>query len=851
MQERAQNQSFSLPAGNNYAPQKPLIDLRDERDEKQIENHALNRQLKEKYDDLIKRDEQSWREMIGVGQIISNFIEGNQILEYNRFNHSYMPTSKGRNDPQKIKAINLLQYYVTNLLSKWGSSNPDILLTPYSNADQAIAQARKANAVVDYLENKWYSPFFTFQEGLSALTMGWYARQVAPDFGSKSFHALKEIVEEKRIPIGKGYGKCADCGKTSDTSKQVVLNEKAKPMDACPNCESVAYDYEPPAESLIKKVTGHEKVFLPDIICSHLHLTNTRFDIKRRAEESSWLIVEDEIEKGALRRMLGDLRIPEGESGNDFGLKAMEAISKAGSALAGSSGIADRQTQRSKFVLSKMYLSPDDMEEIIIGGDEQTVSKQKLPKGKKMSEAFPCGACIVGINGMSLIIGIFPDHHSQSVTSGVFHMKPMSGTGRGIGDAIEIQKQFNRRFSQIDRFFATRSTPATLHMEGAISPQDRKRLSQPDADIPVKMQNFPEVRDIRQLVAPLQGESVPGDLYNHTMNTLQGFMQITAHVTDFSGGLGQRVKNDTATGAEILDANADALAIPMLAIKADVTLHTAKHGFELFVNHTPVARFLPFKQKSQTNGVGLEISGEDVKGEYEWSIVPGSETPKNKFTKARARATFFAQFQGGVVGWLAAREQAPAEIAELERDFDVDFATDNYDAVGEVCRNRWEKAKQQLGKMDYMQIVAGLQPSLLITEPAHKEKVLWFANLLDTDEGQEMTNEERELVSTFILAHRDLAKGQAIAVGQDVTEVQMESQAPAQEKQQAMAAEQQQAQIAQQEAAQKQKMDEKNEGTLLKGVELLHKEAMQDKEHAQQRELAAMNQPQGEPTVIG
>lgn len=803
---------MNIPRGKNYAPTKPLIDLRDRQAHEKLPTHDLTKQLRDKYSDLMGRDKSFWRETINAQQIVANFIAGNQVLEFNPFDYSIRPVKADKN-PNTIRAINLMQYYTTNFLTKWGESNPDIYLSPLSNADQAVSQAKKANSVVDYLETNWYNPFFSFQEALQAWTAGWYARQVEPDFTAKSFHALYQVIEEKQIPIGKGYGTCGDCGYSGD--KEPVQMNIGNGMPGCPECKSIAFNYEPPAMMLWKDVAKEEKIFLPEIVCNQLQLASTRFDIKRRCEDSGWMITEKSLEKGVLRRMLGDLKIPEGESGNDFGLKAMSEIAKIGAAVSGKSDASKSQDNDREFIFSKMYLSPDDMEDIRFGQNEKTVSGEKIEKKKKMCELFPDGACVVGVNGMQMIIGIFPDHHSKSVTSGVFHMKVGSGVGRGATDPVEISKQFNRRNRQIDKFFDSRSTPATLYMEGAIKPEHRKLLGRPEVNIPVQLQNFPEVRTLDQIIRPMQGESVPGDLVNHTYSTLRGLFEVTSHITDFSGGASPSVDNDTATGAQILDANANAIFSPALSLKADVAKGTAKKGFYLWCEHTPVSRFIPFKSKTKAGSFGIEVKGEEVKGEYNWQITPGSEQPKNAFHKLRQRNAFFAQFQGGVIGWLQAKAQFPEQVAELERDADLDFASDNYDVLGEGCRMRYERAKEQLTENpDFMGILYNLEPSLEIGEANLTEKRIWFQNLLDSEEGWNAPTIERKLIGAFIEAFQMLAKGQAIVAGQDATEVQVKSQQPAVDAQNAQQQAQAEAQ-AQAQGIQNQQQNAQNEQNLM------------------------------------
>ncbi len=489
----------------------------------------------------------------------------------------------------------------------------------------------------------------------------------------------------------------------------------------------------------------------------------------------------------------------------------MRTLGRTGSPLGGRSDVP-MSTNKDTGLVTEMYLSANDLHDIKIEGDEDTVDGQKLPRGVRASELFPEGCCAVGINGMSLLVGLYAEHHSNSVTSGVYHMKPLSGTGRGVADAVEVQKRFNRFDSQTTTYMAKRATPATLHVAGAIKESDRRLLGRSDVDIPVNLQNFPEVRSLRDLVYPLSGESVPGDMLQYTYQHLQNFMQLAYHTTNLGGApTPSGIQNNTATYAEIADANSESLFTPTLSIKANVRLDTARKAFELWCNTSPVPRFLPFDRAAKSGARGMDISGEDVKGEYEWSVVPGSELPKTKLSKRKDSMQFYAMF-GGIPAYLEAKTAAPQDVAEIERVFDMDLASDNYDDIGEICRTRFENLKEIWGQAEQMRaqafeqfgvevpqpdplmLLEEVKPSLLVTESHLPEKALWFSNLLDTGEGQVMEDAERNLVSALAQGMMMLAKGQAIEIATGEAEVAMSAQAPmmeAQAQQEAGAAEMQ------------------------------------------------------------
>jgi len=793
--------------GANLAPRKPLESLTDSSNSP-YSQHYITDAIREKYNTLVKMNESSWREMISTGQLIALFIEGKQILDLNPYTQQYSPRKLKASDPNKIKAVNYMQYYCTMWQEKWGDSNADIVVGPNSNRDQEIARARKANAVVDYLERDMYDVWYNYHEGLMAQVFGWYGNRVRRCNKTGKF-IQQPIIEDREVSIGAGYGKCHDCEYSGSQFNEMQVSESIV-MPTCPECGSTGVNYEPPITQLMPHVVGQKPVRIPRIIAEQLPFPACRWDIRYRAEDSSWFLYEQSVSPNIVKRSLGNVELPDGETPNKQGLDVVKQLASMGAPMNGRSDTPNHDGDDQNCTISELYLGVDDLYDIIIRGDERTIEGVSLPQGKRMSEVFPEGACFVGLNGFSVITGIYAEHHSQCVTSGVYHMKPMSGTGRGVGDAVEGQKRTNRLDSQMFRHMQTRSTPATLYMEGAISANKLNLLGQPDVNIPVSSQNFPEIRDVRQLVSPMQGEQMPGDIIQYTQQHLQNFMQIAYHTTIAGGITAAGVKNDTATYADLADQASQGLFSPALNIKSDVYLKTAKKAFELWCKSNPAKTFIPYKTTSKSGNRGFDVSGDDVKGEYQWSVIPGSMLPRNRLTKRKEEAAFFGLF-GGAQGYFEAKAQFPQEVSGIEQTFDMDFSTDNYDDIGEICRARYEMAKElleqsdelreqamqmygvELPAADPMMIMPEVQPSLLPTESHLTEKALWFSNLLDTSEGMEMSNEERGLVSAFVQAMMMLQQGQAIAIQTSTNEAQIASNAPLQAQQDAQMAAQQQA----------------------------------------------------------
>lgn len=796
-------------------------------DKSPYSKHYITDAIREKYNSLVKKDEGSWNDMISVGQMIAYFIEGKQILDWNPYTNAYTPRKLKRTDPNKIKAVNFMQYYCTNWQAKWNSSNPDIVVSPNSNDDREISKARKANAVVDYLERNMYGEgaWYGLHEGLLAQVFGWYGNRVRPD-NRKGMMVEMPVTSEREVQIGKGYGKCHDCDQWAGSEFNSIQISQTDSMPICPNCGSTAVYYEPPVTQIMPFVSGSEQIRIPDIIAEQLPFAACRWDIRFRAENSSWFLYEQDVDEGAIRRSLGNIRLPEGGTPNTLGLDVVASLAAMGSPIGGR-GTTSYEKKRGTTV-SELYLGPEDLWDIKVRGDEETIDGTSLPQGERLSDVFPDGACFVGINGFALLTGIHAEHHSDTITSGVYHMKALSGTGRGVGDAVEAQKRWNRQDSGNVAQLDAKSRPATLHAEGAIPPNKAHLLGQPDVNIPIAIQNFPEVRSIGDLVQNLQPLGIEPSAMQYAYNYLQNFMQMTYHVTNLGGPSPQGVQNDTATFAEIMDSNSDMIFSPVLDIKADVYLATARKAFNQWCKYNPVPRHVSFKNPTKAGTQGIAVSGQDVAGEYNWSWVPGSQIPKNKRTQQNNRVSFYGLF-GGITGYLQAKAQMPQQVADVERDFDMDFATDDFDEIGELCRTRLEMAKELLAQSEMLReqaamaygvevppanpllVLPEVKPTMLVTEDNLPEQAKWFSRLLSTPEGQRMTDSERALVSAFVQGLMMLAQGQEIAVQTGMNEVAVASNAPVQQAEMVNQAQQAELAAASQPSAETPTVDPENE----------------------------------------
>src|ERR1051325_1356618 len=202
------NNSLTIPSygQKNFAPLQPLLSLREPQSPRE---HYLCDALKERFQHFYNLEKSVWREIFSVMQLIALFTEGKQILLPNPHNGSWRPVPISGNDAKSKRAVNIMQFYTTNCITKWMLSNPDVRAMPGRDTDQAVASARGAGIVADHYEGKFFTPWFNYQEGLLGLQGGTYLNCFRHDDRKKGATGLRDILGEREVKMGEGFGFCA------------------------------------------------------------------------------------------------------------------------------------------------------------------------------------------------------------------------------------------------------------------------------------------------------------------------------------------------------------------------------------------------------------------------------------------------------------------------------------------------------------------------------------------------------------------------------------------------------------------------------------------------------------------
>lgn len=747
----------------NMAPLRPLVEL--ERGGKAPETY-LQKAIQKKFSHFHQKDKDPFREIINVGQLISLFINGKQFPILNPYDGSWGVLPVRSSSDSSRRALNVMRDIVQGLLGKWEQSSPDILVRPGRNLDKCALAAKSADAILEYYERQFYNSNFSQDEAQMAMTFGTYIDRYRFDENKVSMSLIQDVFGQKNTTFGEGSGMCAECQFSGSYQDFAHSSEELGEMGGqgplsqpkCPQCSSTAVIADKPATDDLMSVIGQEKKQIGDLVCELLPMPSCRWDLAKRPEDSSYLIYRQNVPSGAITRILGNVLIPKGEVDEDHGLEVLRALQKEGQALSGYSNYGNRRRELDARddgnTFDEFWMSPDDYADINLIGDEKTISGESIPKGK-LTDIFPDGLCAVGLNGMAVVLALYPERHKDHVVSGTWFKQCQTGSGRGLADSVEIQKQFNSLNNQALAYMSSTYTPAVGYDNAIWAGSKMKYLGTPRTNIPFDLTRLPEGRKLQDSIYQFSPQSIPSQFFNYAQNFLNVMFQKTSGKSDYQQGEpGITASNTTATAAQIDQGNADAINQPIFLIKADARRRAAEITINLFRKHFPMKRYFDLGGK-YGKVQGMELSSADLQADLVFEIARHSEMPKGPFTRLQNLNSVAMQFQG-FPGLFMALQQMPKETTAVLQAYDVDLEFGNFDEVGDLCRKRLNQIKEaaQAGVSDPDVLTYDvIQPPIDPAEPNLDAKAKWFSEALDWDELQAAPMAVRQAVS-------NLAKGQ-------------------------------------------------------------------------------------------
>lgn len=728
---------------------KPLLELG--RDQPKPSSYLWDA-LRERATHYLNLQKETRREMLESGEQVANFLSGKQYLMPSLYEPGkFIPYQLPNANAQK-RALNITQFYVSNCLFKWLLSNPDVRVGPGIATDEAEAAADAATIIVDRYEKEFFKPRKVIEEGLQGICWGSYIWRVYPDVGKQIATAIREVLENRDIEMGDGFGQCSECdffGKAKDFH-QVMSPEGQPQMSLCPECNGRA-DVDQPARGSVPTVVDQQEVPIFDLSAEIVPFTNALWDYQYTFDESPWGIIQKRTNKGVIKAIFGDVRIPDGK-GSNIGLDIAERLAYSGQANAGYSTSAGKTSlYKEPVTIDECFLSPGDYADIVLRDDVETVSGQIIPKGR-LVDSFPEKLLLQGVNDWAVIFGLVKESHKEYTSQGVWYSKAMSGAGRGLPDLVEVNKLLNADHNQIHNYMRSVGTPAMLVRSEALGDENRAQyVGTPGKNVPITSSNLPEDMRLDDIVRrAYDATNVPSQFFSFTYERTNELAQLMSHITDFSGGL-PGVNNDTATGARITQANSNALFTPPLSVKKEVRQRIAEISVDLYCKHIPIERYFPLKGK-YGRMQGVYLSGASIKKDWlTFEVTQDSELPRNSAIKRDDYTAFFSLFKGGIADYIAGKREEPDMVQDMERAFGLFTETEKYNTVDSLCLKR-VKQMMQFAQMsqDPQSLLLAINPPIDQFEDNVEDKIKWFRSYLDTDDGLEAPPQLRQAIGLVI-----------------------------------------------------------------------------------------------------
>jgi hypothetical protein len=774
MQAQAQTQQIPsvLPVfsgARNYAPLRPLLALKD-KSASRVRDNYLCAALKELYREYTARGADVRNEILNVGQTLDNFFNGKQFAVPDYLNGGWRQVPIPRQGGPRPRATSLLGFYRTVFGSRWMQSNPNIEVFADDEDDELIQAAKAAKAEVDHYEDKLLTPWFSWREGMLALTWGTYITRTRLDRGVDGVKAMRQLFDQRTLVVP-GEADCTDC-RYMGSDTEFLTNEAALGGigKACPQCGSPNVLIKAAQEQAIEVPNGQEQVNLGDLIFEQLPLPACYWDLSVRPEESSYFIYNQSISVGQASEVLGGAKI-EATQDRERGLDIIEALGYGGQAVGGHSLHGWRDAaKREKVTLTEMWLSPTDYAHIRLRGDEETLMGETLPKGAMLSEVLPDGCVMVGLNGADVIIGIYGEKHGPSLATGVYELRAHSGVGRNAADAMDTQARINKLHQQFERAADSQSF---VYNSQAITPTHAAELAKPNRAIPADLTalggNVQRISDVIQTLPPT---AFSAQFMNYAFDQLPNILQLQMKTTDFAGGL-PGVDNKTATGAQIAASLANGLFRPMAMVKGGVRRRNAEQIVEQANRYFPVERRYSYKGahgRSRT----ISLTNVDIT-RLRFRVVENSELPQNDVIKRMQTAEFFG-LVGGFQGYLVLRKQEPMAMAALERIYDFRLSGNEVvDAATSVTNRRIKQLVNLIGNvgLEAMAALEELQPMPQLGEKEHTVKAQRCEEWLDQDEGLDAPLPVRIAVELLARMHYDFEAQRAMLLNGAASAVQM------------------------------------------------------------------------------
>lgn len=604
-------------------------------------------------------------------------------------------------DPKPVHvSINVFRFWVDMIVKYWVASNADFDVLGSSDDDRQVAAAKKGERIADYYGKKFHNQIDRIVESKRGQFEGNLARYVYYD-PNAPVKARRPVVESQEISLAEPAAHCADCGMGGAQQEFSGLNaDTGQQETSCPFCGSGNVIPVTAPTISMPAVTGYEEVNAGDLRLQNPSIYNLRYDAALGLELSPWLIWEEWYDKDVIDALWPDLK-KKAEEPTDTQARAKDVLA----GLNERTGTATGATTGDRVKLTRMWLKPSKYPNYRIDHETETLSGV-IPKGTYLSRLCPKGVYIAMVG--DTVVDIRPEDKDDHWCGTGYHILPNAGVHDGIEDMQNPQVNLNTVKGLVNMWLRHNATPAGVYNPLLLDGRDWS--GNPGEFAPIKHENLGLVEglDITKAVHFPPGQQMPAGVFQYG-EMMGNDLQLTAHVTEFSGGL-PGADNDTATGAEITRALAQQIHTTQLAQRAYLDAKTSKLVLKLFRKFCWDERWVYLKGK-EGDFEGEYLSAADIDYEFEVEPVIDSWLPRTKMEKQQnlAKALEILQLAGGFA-------MAPPElIAEIADTYSVDFGDARFHQSVRMARHRIDQMAEALpGLLPLLQF---LPPTELVADP--------------------------------------------------------------------------------------------------------------------------------------
>lgn len=824
-----------LDAGQNFAPVKPLQDLKKTSRRPDRNSSNLSAFFRDKYQEVISRSPEARREQIEMGRNIAMLRAGKLVMKRDTLGGGgivwFKPTANAQNAAANRSNFPLFPQNSETLKAKWAKARPQVQVRVFGDGYRAEIQANAINTIMRSYFKDIFTPEYELNEALSAQDYGTYITRFFIDDQLNPLRQLAPIIKDEPSVLMEGYGACKECG--HETTDPNTFKRPGSPYPQCPECDSFkTTKMVNPVVATQSKVVDVEEIVQGDISGGLVPFPATVYDPGYLPQQSPYLIISQYVPLRLAKSILGEIDIQADD--NDEGLELLLALANRGG---NASGLGENNFYTSagwmddRAIVREMWLKPEEYAGHRLEKPEETLAGT-IPADVPLEEIWPDGIMVEGWNDFTIQTKVIPER--PAVVGCPYYIQSFSGYGKGLSDGIDIAKDLNELHSMAMASIKRFGAGGIYYDSNAATPEEVRNLFKPGKAVPIDLSKN-GLKDVRSAIGQLQTTPVNPVIPQYAIQ-LSNLLNMTLLTGDFTQGMVQDVDINTFGGQQLAHAKSEEQKGAVLTMKVQHREWSATEIFKLFREHIKIPKFFSAMSDKQGPSKGKYISGADMPEQVKFDAVPDSEISVNTFEK-RMAAQEMMEKSGGIGAIVEAAMAAPKMVNWAAKKFGVtDLPIPDEEELRIVCLARVDEIKKMSALIpDPEQILMRLTKPLWVRETDHIGKSEFLCTLLDDDEVATWNPVAKSTLSLLIERHRELqvqsqlkdqiaqqnAMGQAQA---NAVQNQMAANAPMVAQQQAM----------QQQAADQQTQDQIGNEILTRAAD----EETKDGDHARSEEAA-------------